>query len=181
MGETAAGEEGGNEEGPGGVAAGEGPVVYGYGDVHVRGVVRRARAAEDELGEADEGEVEHQASDKADEERGDPGGGGGGGDQEQGDGDGEPDAAVAGDLECLEEEARHREEEGVEAEGNGRIQIPHAAQESGLRQSLRRVGVSRRRGGCGSHARRQRRGPAEMSFGSSADAFVCLARQIGMT
>ena len=104
--EATAGEEGRDEEGAGGVPAGEGPVVGGDGDVHVLGVVRRARAADDDLDEADEGEVDDEARDEAGQERGDRPGrvGGGGREEEQGDGDGEPDAAVAGDLKRFEEE-----------------------------------------------------------------------------
>ena len=129
---------------------GEGPVVGGDGDVHVLGVVRRARAADEDLDEADESEVDDETRDEAGQERGDRPGrvGGGGREEEQGDGDGEPDAAVAGDLERLEEEARHREEERVKAEGYGRVQLRDAAEERGLRRR-------RRRGGRGGHARRQ--------------------------
>lgn len=127
--EAAGGEEGSDEEGAGGVAAGERPVVGGDGDVHVLGVVGRARAADDDLDEADEDEVQHEASNEACQERGRRPGrvGGGRGEEEQGDGDGEPDAAVAGDLERLEEEARHREEQGVQAEGHSRVEAPDTA------------------------------------------------------
>lgn len=115
--EAGGGEEGGDEEGAGGVAAGERPVVGGDGDVHVLGVVVRARAADDDLDEADEDEVQHEASNKACQDRV----GRGRGEEEQGDGDRQPDAAVASDLERLEEEARHRAEEGVQAERHGRV------------------------------------------------------------
>jgi hypothetical protein len=40
------------------------------------------------------------------------------------DGDGEPDAAVAGHLERLEEEPGYREKEGVEAEGYRGVEGP---------------------------------------------------------
>ena len=99
--EATAGEEGRDEEGAGGVPAGEGPVVGGDGDVHVLGVVRRARAADEDLDEADEGEVDDEARDEAGQERGDRPGrvGGGGREEEQGDGDGElEDRKMGGGL-----------------------------------------------------------------------------------
>lgn len=127
--EAAGGEEGGHEEGAGRVAAGERPVVSADGHVHVLGVVGRARAADEDLDEANEDEVQHEAGNKACQQRGGRPGrvGGGRGEKEQGNGDGEPDAAVAGDLERLEEEAWHREEKGVEAEGHSRVEAPDAA------------------------------------------------------
>jgi hypothetical protein len=91
-------------------------VVGGDGDVHVRRVVCRARAANDDLDEAND--------DEADKERGDLSGRGRRDGEGERDGDGEPDAAVAGHLERLEEEPGYREKEGVEAEGYRGVEGP---------------------------------------------------------
>lgn len=59
--------ESGDEENPRGVATGEGEVVDRNGDVH-GGIVVRAGAADEDLEEANGGEVEDEAEEEGDQE-----------------------------------------------------------------------------------------------------------------
>ncbi|GMN32717.1 hypothetical protein TIFTF001_003812 [Ficus carica] len=131
-------EEGsGDEEDPGGVAAGEGEVVGGDGDGHVVGVVVRAGAADEDLDEADESEVKKEAEEEGDEERAEVRGRG----EEEGEGEGEDEAEVGGVLEEEEEGVwEERFGESVEVEGQSTVEVYKAAEER------RRGGGG---GGCG--------------------------------
>lgn len=131
-------EKGGDEADPGGVSAGEGEVVDRNGDVHVL-VVERAGAAEEELDQADEGEVEEEAEDERGEERADDlnwaqacawawdldwgwGQGQGWGDKE-GEGEGKEEAEVGGDFEEEKDEVRkERFGEDMETLGERRVE-----------------------------------------------------------
>lgn len=110
--------EGGDEEDAGGVAAGEGEVVNGYGDVHGGGVVvGRARTAEDKLDEADESEVEKEAEEEWGEVGAEQSGA-----EEEGKGDREEEAKVGGELEEEEEGVgEERPGYGVEVMGEGGV------------------------------------------------------------
>lgn len=110
--------EGGDEADAGGMAAGEGEVVDGYGDLHGGGVVVwRAGAAEDKFDEANESEVEKETEEERGEEGAEQSGA-----EEEGKGDREEEAEVGGELEEEEEGVgEERSGYGVEVMGDGGV------------------------------------------------------------
>lgn len=112
--------EGGDEADAGGMAAGEGEVVDGYGDLHGGGVVvwrAGAGAAEDKFDEANESEVEKETEEERGEEGAEQSGA-----EEEGKGDREEEAEVGGELEEEEEGVgEERSGYGVEVMGDGGV------------------------------------------------------------